>query len=260
MKLSFRRSLIRLAVVSAMMLGTTASAAPVAMELILALDVSGSVSTAEWNLQRDGYVSAFLDPNLQDLIAGKGGIAVTLMQWSGAAQQSQTIGWTLVSNSATAIAFANQVAAMTRPYSGTTGIGSAINFAVPLFSGNGFEGERLVIDISGDGEVNTGDPVTAARDAAAALGIYINGLPIINEVPTLQTYYNNNVITGTGSFTVAASNYSVFAPSILQKLTLEVNQAPSIVSGVPEPGTWGMGIAGLGLLGAALARRRRAGR
>lgn len=257
MRSDFRRALVRFAVLAATVLaGATASATPVAMELVLALDVSGSVSSTEWTLQRDGYVAAFRDPTLQNLIVGKGGIAVTLVQWSGASQRAQTIAWTLVNSPSTANTFANLVASMTRPFSGLTAIGSAINYSVPLFNNNGFEGGRLVIDISGDGTVNDGASVTAARDAAAALGIYINGLPILNEVPTLESYYRNNVITGTGSFTVPATNYTVFAPAILQKLRLEVNQAQAIGTGVPEPGTLGMGLAGLGLLALACVKRQ----
>ena len=54
---------------------------------------------------------------------------------------------------------------------------------MPLFDGNGYAGDRRVIDVSGDGPNNRGRPVTAARDAAVAQGIVINGLPILNDRP-----------------------------------------------------------------------------
>src|SRR3546814_16793995 len=64
-----------------------------------------------------------------------------------------------------------------------TSISAAIDVATMLFDGNGFEGTRQVIDMSGDGYNNSGRPVTAARDAAGVRGIPINGLPILNGRP-----------------------------------------------------------------------------
>src|SRR3546814_4728738 len=64
-----------------------------------------------------------------------------------------------------------------------TSISAAIDVATMLFDGNGFEGTRQVIDMSGDGYNNSGRPVTAARDEAVVRGITINGLPILNGRP-----------------------------------------------------------------------------
>ena len=58
---------------------------PVALELVLALDSSSSVSTAEYDLQQRGIAAAFRDPAVQRAILALGdpGLAVTLLQWSG---------------------------------------------------------------------------------------------------------------------------------------------------------------------------------
>ncbi len=44
---------------------------------------------------------------------------------------------------------------------------------------------RRVIDVSGDGDNNSGRDVTAARDEAIAKGVTINGLAILTETPTV---------------------------------------------------------------------------
>ena len=102
---------------------------------------------------------------------------------------------------------------------------------MPLFDGNGFEGMRRVIDISGDGANNRGHLVNIARDDAVAAGIIINGLPIINNrvnprgIPPLRgldLYYENCVIGGPGAFIVVAEDFGDFTSAILRKLILEI--------------------------------------
>src|SRR5262249_10190636 len=95
---------------------------------------------------------------------------------------------------------------------------------------SGHEGMRKVIDISGDGRNNSGRPSADARDEALALGITINGLPIINDKPNfggmperdLDIFYRDNVIGGPGAFLIVAENFSSFANAILNKLIREI--------------------------------------
>ena len=89
--------------------------------------------------------------------------------------------------------FADKVAARPfRSFRGTS-ISGALAFGAELFDRTAFQGERSVIDISGDGPNNIGPPVTTTRDAALAKGIVVNGLPIlISPSPTfshLDQYY-----------------------------------------------------------------------
>ncbi len=66
----------------------------------------------------------------------------------------------------------------------------------------------------------------AARDAALAAGITINGLAVLNEVPDLARYYGGGVIGGSGSFLMTASDFHDFATAIRLKLVLEIRGAP----------------------------------
>ena len=112
-----------------------------------------------------------------------------------------------------------------------TSLSGAIDYSATLFAGNGFEGVRQVIDISGDGVNNRGRPPVLARDQAVAAGITINGLPILNDRPNpwggaapidLDRYYEENVIGGPGAFYIAARDFDDFAAAILSKLIREI--------------------------------------
>jgi hypothetical protein len=214
--------------------GQYASAAVnVDMELSLLSDVSGSMDTTEFNLVRQGYANAFNDVATWNKIAqgSLGKIAVNLVYWSGAAQQSEVVPWTLIDSFTASQAFAAAVLAAPRPFSGNTAPGSAINFDVPLFTNN-FDGTRQVIDVSGDGSQNEGANTAAARDAALA-GVVdqINGMPILGSEANLDIWYANNIQGGAGSFTLPAASFTDFERAVLEKIQIEV------VGGVPEPAT-----------------------
>lgn len=226
----------------------------VGTELVLSVDVSGSVNSNEFNLQRQGYVNAFRNPDIQNRITAlPGGIAATLSYWSSSANQS--VGWTRITNAAEANAFADAIAATSRPFSGGTSIDNAIDYASNLIATNDFDSNRRVIDVSGDGS-NTGGiaSLQQARDNAVNAGITINGLPILGSEANLDTYYRNNVIGGTGSFLIAASNFSNFENAVTQKIGREV-APPNPGPDVPEPFTI-LGSLTAGGIGVALRRKR----
>jgi hypothetical protein len=208
---------------------------PVDLELVLAVDVSGSVDTWEAQQQRDGYVAAIADPAVVRAIGSNfhGRIAVTYVEWSGSDQQQVLLPWRVIGSGEEAAGFSADLAAQPSTRMMYTSISHAIDYAVPLFEQNGFVGERRVIDISGDGPNNRGRPLEEARAAALALGITINGLPILNDRPqpwagptprqmNLDRYYAEQVIGGPGSFIVVAEDFTAFKEAILTKLILEI--------------------------------------
>ncbi|MDX1982911.1 MAG: DUF1194 domain-containing protein [Bryobacteraceae bacterium] len=223
-----------------------AEAVPVTLELALLLDVSGSIDDGEYAQQKAAYVNAFQDPAIHALIAAlPGGIAVTYIEWSGDVEQSQVLAWTQLTGAASANAFASSLNATLRAFSGgATAPGSALDFAMPLFASNGFEGTRSVIDISGDGAQNTGSDTATAAAAALAGGIRVNGLVVLGEAG-VQDFYQNSIVTPGGGFLIVADGFDDLEVALNRKLQFEIpGQSPE----VPEPGTGLLAIAGLGIL------------
>src|SRR3546814_6261675 len=85
---------------------------PVDLELVLAVDVSGSIDTEEAALQRRGYLAALVHPDVVRAIRGGpfGRIAVTYMEWAGEHHQRVLVDWRLVDGSDTAGAFVDALA------------------------------------------------------------------------------------------------------------------------------------------------------
>lgn len=232
------------------------SAIDVDTELLLLVDVSGSVDTSEYNLMMDGYEAAFRNSSVVSAIQGgdTGAVAISLVFWSGSAQQSVGVNWMLVNDSTSANAFADAIAATSRPFSGATAIGSGIDYAVTQFgtetggADNGFTSDAQIIDVSGDGEDNNTPPapnyaqnVRTARDAAIAAGVdMINGLPIGNAGGALETYYQDNIIAGSAggvaAFTQSAASFGDIETSLTTKLVNETTAGANVSLGiVPEP-------------------------
>ena len=219
---------------------------PVALELVLAIDTSTSVDSAEYALQTQGLASAFRHPGVVRAIESQGpdGIAVSIVHWSGQGRQRISLGWTLLKSAADAGRFADRISASPRLLRGFTDIAGAIRFAGRLIAQNSLAGRRRVIDVSGDGSSNSGR-TSAARDDALAAGITINGLVIHNEEYdlgelakiNLVDHYRENVIGGPGAFLMIAKDFDDFRTAIRKKLVREITgplfsqdvyQAPAI--------------------------------
>jgi len=221
---------------------------PVALELVLAVDASSSVSVEEFNLQMRGFAEAFRSAPVTAAVAahGAGGIAISMIQWSDNRRQEVAIDWRVLADAASAEAFADTIDSTPRFLDGGgTAIGGAIAFSLAELERNGYQGARKVIDISGDGRANQGAQPETLRDAAVLQGVTINGLAILNEDSSVAAYYKNSVIGGDGAFVITANDYESFAQAILEKLVKEIGGAPIAEHGpaqdpnlaaVPPPG------------------------
>ncbi len=219
-------------VVGACLTGLPAQAqTPVDLELVIAVDVSLSMDLDEQRLQRDGYVSAFRDAEVQAAITSGayGRIAVVYMEWAGPPSQQVVIPWTLLDGPPAANAFADRLEAAPISRARMTSISSALQFSGRLFASSGARGIRRVVDVSGDGPNNAGPPVVDARDELVAAGIVVNGLPIMLKLAAgffdladLDRYYADCVIGGSGAFMIPIKQRSEFKTATRQKLLLEI--------------------------------------
>lgn len=203
------------------------------LALALAIDVSGSIDPDEAELQRQGYVRAFTDPQIRRAILGgyNGRIAVAYYEWSDSWRQQLLMDWTLLDSNSAIDAFADRLAKQPITVLTRTSISAAIRYAIPLFERNPYVAERRVLDISGDGANNDGGLITLARDEALARRITINGLPIMNGRPNkygfppdpdLDRYYEGCVIGGPRSFLVVANSFAEFDEAVRKKLLQEI--------------------------------------
>jgi len=195
------------------------------LQLVLAVDASGSVNQRRFELQKQGYAAAFRNPRVLSAIHSgiSQAIAVTMIQWTGPRLQVHVVPWMVVKDDASAAALAAAIEATPRRlYSGGTSISGAIDYSRLILTQSPFTATRRTIDVSGDGANNIGRPASLARDEAVRDGITINGLPILSIEPDLDTYYFENVIGGPGAVMVPAENYESFAEAILKKLIIEI--------------------------------------
>ena len=202
------------------------SAKGAALALVLAVDVSASVTADSYELQHDGIARAFVSPRLVDAIsAAPGGIEVLVLEWSDPDKILVTVDWTRVSDGPSANDFTAAVRASRRSSTGITAIGPALIAAAAAFDHLPEPAAHRMIDISGDGMANFGLPPAAARDRIVARGITINGLAILTEEPWIADYYRGNVIGGPSAFVVIARTFDDFAGAMVRKLAQEVAAA-----------------------------------
>ncbi|MBT9382487.1 DUF1194 domain-containing protein [Pseudooceanicola sp. CBS1P-1] len=202
------------------------------VELALMVDVSRSMTAHELEIQRHGYAAALTSEDVLGVISEGllGRIAVAYVEWAGPGNHRVVVDWTTIGTPQEA----QRVAAVlmdNRPYGmQRTSISAALDYAGRFIAENQYEGLRKVIDVSGDGPNNAGDPVTPARDRVLAQGITINGLPLMTDegvgsrwtVTDLDAYYRDCVIGGQGAFVVAVHDWAEFASAVRRKLVMEI--------------------------------------
>jgi hypothetical protein len=232
------RQLIAAVVLSIATQAHGTAAETVDLELVLLADASRSIDDAEIRFQRQGYATAITHPEVLGAIAQgfEQRIAVTYVEWGDETSQEVVVPWTVIDGPETAAAFAAALLEAPRRAFGPNAIGNAIAAAHALIEANAFDGYRKVIDFSGDSAYSFGGiPVAAARGAALAADIVINGLAILCRAAAcsgrpvgydLETAFAETIIGGPASFVVTADRDDRFAQAVRRKLVLEIAHAP----------------------------------
>lgn len=229
------RRLLALGAILAALCAAPAAAQPVPvdLELILAVDVSGSMDFEERRLQRDGYVEALRHPEVIAAITSgvHGRIALAYFEWGGPGSHRLLIPWRIIDGPEAALAVSAQLDGPLSPRVRGTSISGSLVFAATLFEDSEFESFRKVIDISGDGPNNAGMPVAPVRDWLVSRGIVINGLPLLlnpggfggqGMYLPLDVYFEDCVIGGFGAFVLPVRGPEQIADAIRRKLVLEI--------------------------------------
>jgi uncharacterized protein DUF1194 len=206
------------------------------LTLVLVTDVSRSIDDSEFRLEKDGYAAAFTSREVIDAIHGgnAGAIAVAYVEFASSFEVRTVLDWSVIRDQASAQDFVDRLVAAPRSFWGRTAISAGVDRAVQLLAESGFETQRRVIDVCGDGTNNAGRDVTEARDDALKAGITINGLAIINDHPVswtyahvqppggLPNYYRENVTGGPSSFVLEVHDFHTFGEAMTRKLVTEI--------------------------------------
>jgi hypothetical protein len=234
------RTVLALFALFAAMNAPLRAAEQVDLLLVLASDVSRSVDTRKFQLQREGYAAALSNPRVIEAVRSgpHGRIAICFIEWSGATSQKLVIDWTIVSDAASARKIGDQMLELPRSFADRTSISAGLEFSMNHLEQAPFQAARRTIDVSGDGTNNSGRDIASVRDEVLAKGVTINGLVILSDTPLpwnpehtnppggLDEYYRRNVTGGPGSFVMVAENHNSFGQAIVKKMIAEIAWLP----------------------------------
>ncbi|MEM6577825.1 MAG: DUF1194 domain-containing protein [Pseudomonadota bacterium] len=222
------------------LLATPAAAQRCRQALVLGMDVSLSVNTIDFALQRGGLAAALLDPEVMQAFLSDPSdpVYLAVFEWSGRYDQALLMDWTPVTRPETLGQIAETL--LEAPQMGRTGrtaIGAALRYGSDLLMTR--KGCRtLTLDLSGDGPNNNGDAPEHVRSELQAQGITVNGLVIETPVAqsgeaesapfSLRGYYESRVLVGAASFVETAAGFQNFEAAMKRKLLREL--IPAVAS------------------------------
>lgn len=216
--------------------------------LSLGLDVSSSVDDSEYVLQLEGVIAALTAPVVQDILflQPDAPVRIHVFEWSGPVNQTVIVPWTTINTPADLATVTARLRAHERGVAApNTAVGSA------LLAGFAYLAEHSdcwvrTLDLSGDGETNTGPLPENIPDSQTPSGVTVNGLVVgsgnffgdrvsVEALDDLLTYYERNVIRGPVAFVEVARDYQDYAETMERKLVRELSAlAVGQIIGIPQ--------------------------
>lgn len=204
--------------------------------LALGLDVSGSVDAVEYRLQLDGLATALSSPDVQDVLFSQpdAPVQVLVYEWSGPLNQTVIVPWSPITSPAALFEVTEKLRSHPRSIAPpTTAIGSAMLAGFAFLEGQPGCWKRT-LDLSGDGQTNTGPrPQDIAPDRTPP-GVTVNGLVIgsgnlrgdderFADIKELSSYYTSYVIRGPEAFVEVALGFEDYGAAMERKLLRELS-------------------------------------
>ena len=189
---------------------------PPSTDLALVMDGSGSISSSDFNLQREGYALAIEDPGI---VPTDGSVAVTVVQFADGFG-SVDVPFTVIDSEATAANVAAQIRSIGQRDGGTP-LAEGVSAAIAAV-GAGSPGARKVMCVSTDGVPDDRQAALDAADAAVAAGFdEIDGLAVGAgaDVDFLDMFVR-------GGFVVSIGSFAEFSRTISEKLRTIIGGSP----------------------------------
>lgn len=214
--------------------------------VVLATDVSGSVSEYEYALQKKGIVTALRDPEVAYVLekCNGQGAAITYLEWSGVENDpmiKQIVGWRTLRTGDDLRALAGMIEGIPfRSSDQNTDLAGAISASVKILETAPYEAPRRIISLSGDGEQNIPlrdtagaealARLTSEREKALAKEYVIDALVIANDINgtisskmPLEDYFQHYVGGGLGHQVTAVGDFEDFAKGLKRNLLREID-------------------------------------
>ena len=213
--------------------GVQSQSYEVDVAMVLAVDVSSSVSEEHWELQREGLANAIESNEFFNSVRSgfEGKVAIAVVEWSSSSYL--VINWTVVESRNDLQQLAIKIRALNRVENLGTCMAKALLKSAQLLEQWDGRAMKRLIDISGDGandspnyssNTDIGNVITTIRNNIINQNITINGLPIIGSIePNVDEYYANFVIGGPGAFMLVAETVEQFETIMKKKLVIEVS-------------------------------------
>ncbi|GGL63487.1 DUF1194 domain-containing protein [Wenxinia marina] len=210
------------------------AAAECRQALVLGLDVSGSVDEREYRLQVEGLANALGAEEVREALLSVPGqpVRLAVFEWSGPQSQSLILPWAEIGDAgALDAAIARIRGAERQPAQLSTAIGAAMAAGFRLLGDQG-DCLRRTLDLSGDGESNTGTRPSVIRERFLPEGVTVNGLVVgaipgggddrSDDIRRLAGYFEANVTGGPGAFVEMALGYDDYEAAMRRKLLREI--------------------------------------
>lgn len=187
------------------------------VNLITAIDVSGSITRHDERLQYSGLARGVVDAAFLARIAEghEQRIGFMAFTWSSGGEVEVIVPWTVIETRRDGLAVAAQFDAapridrsgygmyrpsrLDRPRGGKTDIAQALEAALRHSLAAPFAAPRSVVNILSNGVDNDGQDPRLLRDQAVRLGITVNGI-VFGPHRDLPDYFRRNIIGGPGAF------------------------------------------------------------
>ncbi len=204
------------------------------LALVLAMDASKSMSSADFKLAFHGTAAALRSEEVQNaILAQSSPVALIAFEWSGQNHQQIVHEWTLLHSREDIDEFASSLENHERGGVGQkTGLGSALAFSYDVLE-EWPNCNRNVIDVSSDGYSSDGMTPAEFYARNPPGEVTVNALVIGGDTNSyIWRYFRDEVLHGPGAFGLAISDFEDYPRAIKEKLLRELT-SPQL-SGVPR--------------------------